>query len=399
MSVAVAPPQSATRIAQRLVAVLALGAMVVALGLAMSTRDVDIASDRWGFRAFPALHAVVFTVVGYIVATRRPRNLIGWLLLGLGAGAGTQVLAQEYGIYDAHGPQRLPGAALVAWIDGWIWVPALATTLCIIPALFPDGRPLSSRWRPLLWLTGTLTALTTLLFAFGPATMANSNLANPLSIGELGAGSPILFVPFAALGACGIASVLSLALRFRRAAIEERQQLKWLAFAASLVTLTFLPNALIDPTNPPKAAQVLLVVAYSLVPVAIGIAVLRYRLYEIDTLINRTLVYGALTALIAGLFVATQTLLQRTLVAMTGMSSDISVVLALFVIATAIAPLKTRLQQAVDARFRPASSATHGRDGSSLVSTQLRELAQLRAEGILTEEEFASKKKELLERI
>lgn len=233
--------------------------------------------------------------------------------------------------------------------------------------------------------------------------MASTGLSNPLSIGGLEATSPIIFAPFIALGVCGVASVLSLGLRFRRARVEERQQLKWLAFAALLVALAFLPNALISSVDQPKVVQVVLIVAFALVPVAIGIAVLRYRLYEIDTLINRTLVYGALTAFIAGLFVATQTLLQRIFVTATGSSSDLAVVLALFVIATAIAPLRTRLQKAVDARFKSAEPSAQEpagpQDGATVVTRQLREIAQLRAEGILTEEEFTSKKKELLARM
>jgi hypothetical protein len=395
MTATVLPARVGTRTPQRLLLALALGTTAVALALAIANRDAT-PDPTWGFRAFPALFALSFTIVGYVVATQRSQNRIGWLLLGLGAASGLQLLSEQYALDDAYGLARLPGAPLVAWFDGWIWVPEVTTALCVIPALFPDGRPLSKRWRALLWATAMVAALATLAFAFGPAALANTGLNNPLSIGRLGPDSPILIGSFVALTACGVASVASLGLRFRRAQGDEHEQLKWFTFAASLVALAFL---LLIPTDQAKPVQVLLIMTIALVPVAIGIAILRYRLYEIDTLINRSLVYGALTALLAGVFVATQTLLQRLFVAATGSSSDLAVVLTLFVVATAIAPLRARLQVMVDRRFRAAAPAEPTQTAAAPVMQLLRELAELHSDGVLADDEFTAKKKELLGRI
>jgi hypothetical protein len=386
MTATVLPARVGTRIPQRLLLALALGTTAVALALAIANRDAT-PEFTWGFRAFLPFFALSFTIVGYVVATQRSQNRIGWLLLGLGAAFGLQYLSEQYALDDAYGLARLPGAPLAAWFAGWIWVPAVTTVLCVIPALFPDGRPLSKRWRALLWATAMVAALATLAFAFGPAALSNTGFNNPLSIGRFGPNSPILGVSIVALTACGVASLASLGLRFRRAQGDEHQQLKWFTFAASLVVLAFLLYILTDRAKP---VQVLLIMTIALVPVAIGIAILRYRLYAIDTLINRSLVYGALTAILTGLYVAAVALFQRLFLNTEAQSPDLAVVPLIFVLVAGASFFKDRIQRLVDQRMKPHPATAPGR------LDDLRMLAELHERGVLTDAEYLAKTKAVL---
>jgi hypothetical protein len=244
-------------------------------------------------------------VVGALIVAHRPSNAIGWIFSAIGLLAFTALLAVEYATYAyVTRPGSLPGATLAAWYSSWPWYPAIALALILTPLLFPTGRLLSSRWRPVAWLAGVATAGLMVLGALGPELdLARDHaIANPIGVAWAENPEESTVVPTLSvlLVVSGLAAAGSLVLRFRRSRGEERQQLKWFTYAVALLPLFVLADFL-----PGSGGSLLSAVPLVLLPVAVGIAILRYRLYDIDRLINRTLVYGLLTALLAGVYAGT----------------------------------------------------------------------------------------------
>ena len=251
---------------------------------------------------------VSFLVVGVLIASRRPENPIGWMFCLIGLASVLEFFAQEYAYYTlVTQPGALPGGVWVAWTQ--IWTASAWGLMLFALLLFPDGRLPSPRWRPLAWLAATVFILGTVLPAFEPGRL-RPGVPNPTGIeqaaGILGLSQSIL-IPII-LGLV-LAITTSVIVRFRRARDEERQQLKWLAYSAgvlsSMVVVGFLNFQVLNNPLPSIAivGSVLGDVAIATVPVAIGVAILRYGLYEIDFIINRTLVYGALTAMLVAVYV------------------------------------------------------------------------------------------------
>jgi len=179
----------------------------------------------------------------------------------------------------------------------------------------------------------------------------------------------------------------------RRGGAEERQQIKWFALAGAIVLASFVIEAA-SRLAPELAgpANLVAILGLSAIPAAVGIAILRYRLYEIDLIINRTIVYALLTAVLAGVYSAAVAFFQRLFLAMTGENSDLAIVMSLFVLATVFTPVKNTLQGAVDRRIRPSRPAP----GHSTSIDDLLMLSELHDRGVLTDEEFAAKKKQVL---
>ncbi|MEX2032855.1 MAG: hypothetical protein WEA81_08305, partial [Dehalococcoidia bacterium] len=274
-----------------------------------------------------------FAIVGAVLAARRPGNGIGWICLGLALLGGSRHAAHTYA---THGlitePGSLPGAHLAAWWIGWTSTPSVVILLMLLPLLFPTGRPPSPRWRPLLWLVLATMVVGTLSSAFSPGPIQGApEFANPLAV-EIPVEIPAsiggsLFLTFIGIFmAAAVLSTASVVARYRHARGPERQQLKWFLFAFLLVIANLIvgsaAGAVLSGGDPTVTAESpLLDVWWSLVfpatamlvPIAIGIAVLRYRLYDIDLIINRTLVYGALTATLAAAYVGTIAVLQVAL--------------------------------------------------------------------------------------
>jgi hypothetical protein len=338
---------------------LASGALVC---LALS-RDAPL-PDAWGFRGAAIIHAIGFTAVGAIIALRRPSNAIGWLLLGAGFISALGAFGLEYGVYAIVGrAAALPGGLFGAWLGSWTWVVFISGILPLVLLLFPDGRLLSARWQP-VGLTAVLAVLTTAAFmAFRPGPLQLAAYANnpftplPASLVDpLGAIGLALAFPVMG-GACW-----SLVLRFRHSTGIEREQIKWLAFSAVPVATAGPASAVL----PDKAVQVLFVLLLLLVPVAVGVAVLRYRLYDIDLLINRTLVYGALSATLIAIYVATVILVGAALRAFTS-GSEFAVAVSTLATLALVQPLRRRIQEAVDRRFyRSRYDATRTLDAFSV---------------------------------
>jgi len=321
--------------------------------------------SAWGFRGFAGIFGLSFGWIGYLVATRHPRNPIGWCFLAAGVISGIQVAAVEYASYALYGPVRgLGGGEVGAWINDWIWVSLVGLVTVAGFLYFPDGHLLSARWPTVLWLGTTGVVVGSVFLAITPGPMQTFGLNNPFGIespltaqtaGSVG-GRTTSAAAVAGLFVFGLAAFLAAAsqlIRFRRSTGDTRQQLKWFAASAVIVALSLTTSFL----NDSRAVQAVLIVSLSLVPVAMGIAILRYRLYEIDTLINRAIVYGALTAILAGIYSASIGLFQRLFVAVVGEKSDAAIVITTLILATAFTPVKSWLQTAADQRFKAPADA------------------------------------------
>ena len=298
-----------------------------------------------------------FLVVGVLIASRRPENPIGWMFCLIGLASAWEFFAQEYAIYAlVTQPGTLPTGVWIAWTQE-VWTATIAWMLMLFALLlFPTGRLPSPGWRPFAWFAAGALVLTSLLSAFEPGRLPGVRVPNPTGI-QAAAGIIELSMNIMVLVVSGIVLVIaaSVIVRFRRARGEERQQLKWLAYTAGFLSITLglgllnfqvLHNRVIE-----VAAGVLGNVAIVAVPTAIAIAILRYRLYEIDILINRTLVYILLTVTLVALYFGGIMVLQRLFVLLTGQQSTLAVVASTLAIAAIFNPLRRRIQSLVDRRF------------------------------------------------
>lgn len=335
--------------------------------LALSLNDP--VPSAWGFRGFSGTFALAFGWIGSLLATRRSSNPIGWAFLGAGLLSGSLVAAAEYASFTLFGPrQGLPGGVFCAWLNEWLWV--LLVTLATTPVFlyFPDGRLLSRRWRAVLWIGLASAVVASAILATVPGPMQTFGITNPFGLGETASERASVgsrSVPAAAETATMIwaftimASAGSAVLRFRRSRGVERQQLKWLAAASVIVAMALG----VSFANADRWAEILLIIALTTVPLSIGIAILRYRLYEIDTIINRAIVYGALTAILAGLYSASIGLFQRLFTTVTGERSDAAIVVTTLILASAFTPVKSWLQAATDRRFKAPADARKRLEG------------------------------------
>jgi hypothetical protein len=306
---------------------------------------------------------LAFPLVGALIASRRPKNPIGWICLAVGIFWMLANLSSGYGVYGLLArPGSVPFPAAIGSLGGWMWAPALGLVGTYLILLFPDGRLPSRRWRPLAWLSGAVIVLVSLSTALTPGRLPDlGGVPNPFGLEEYpwvaeAAQGVTLLLPL-----CVLASALSLVLRFVRSGGEEREQIKWLAFAALVSGLgsssVVIPSIILsndaggaDPLwmNLLEDAETL---SFAGVPVAVGIAILRYRLYEIDLIINRTLVYGSLTATLVALYFGGVVVLQRVFVTLTGRQSTLAVVASTLLIAALFTPLRRHIQSFIDRRF------------------------------------------------
>jgi hypothetical protein len=334
---------------------LAAGSFLLALLNGRSPREILI--DE-GIVAVATL-AVAFSVVGALIASHRPANPIGWIFCAAAVFQGVSICGYEYATYALlTQPGSLPLGAEASWIAQWIWAPGLGLILVFLPLLFPDGRPPSRRWRPVAWLGGLsigLNFVSAVVFLWpqrGPA------LVGPEGPSEEGASHAMFvvveFAAFPMMLVAGLGAVVSLVIRFRRSKGAERQQIKWFAFASVMTfAFVFVWNGLLDAEGAVLQATfaMLSVVLVPAIPVATGIAILRYRLYDIDRLINRALVYGALTATLVFAYAGVVVLLQGLFRTLTGQETQLAVVASTLAIAALFGPLRRRIQAFVDRRF------------------------------------------------
>jgi hypothetical protein len=316
-----------------------------------------------------SLALVLFSppVVGLLITWRRTGNAIGWLLLAIGL-AWALADASSYSDYGVRlHPGSLPVAALPGAIGNALWVPAIGLTGTFLLLLFPDGHLPGRRWRWVAYVSAFVIGLGTFALTFTPGDMADAGYpgtTNPIGIpalaGVLHATQYItVLLPLAIA-----ASAAGMVVRYRRSHGVERLQLRWLTAAAAAVAAVyatvFALSVLVAPNSdtPPAwlaAAQAIGLMSTCLIPIAIGFAVLRYRLYDIDVIIRRTLVYAALVASLAAVYVGGIAVLGMTLRAVTGFSSSLAVTLSTLAVAAAFQPLRSRIRRAVDRRFYRAA--------------------------------------------
>jgi hypothetical protein len=287
-------------------------------------------------------------VVGGLVASRRPENPVGWFFLGSAGCFAITEVAAEYATYG------LPGAWVMAWLLSWLWVPAIMLLLCFVPLYFPDGRLVSPRWRWVVRLALFFSVTIAVSSGLSPGEIQEEGIANPLGIEALRPVFDLLEIPMLALYFTLLfASAASLVVRFRRSGSVERQQIKWLAFAALAIPVWFLTNSPIDAFSRTLFLAMDALIFSALIPLAAGVAILTYRLYDIDVVINRTLVYGSLTALLALLYLGGVTGTQAIFSTFSGQQEQpqLAIVVSTLIIAALFNPLRRRIQSFIDRRF------------------------------------------------
>jgi hypothetical protein len=298
-----------------------------------------------------------YATVGAVIAARQ-RNRIGWLFLAFGLDAALLVFAYSYFIRGTIvTPGSLPAARVAGWAGGMLW-PSSYLFLCLLLLLFPDGRLPSPRWRPVAVVLAISWSLVILnnTFAPGATTTYGVRFTNPMGIQALDhpawkavvQGAVVIAV--ATLGPAALAPLL----RFRRADLVQRQQLKWFAFVVGICVVSVLVTVPVRGVLPLVATVLYYVPVAGVVvglPAAVGLAILRYRLYDIDRLINRALVYATLTAVL-GLGYAGAVLALGQLFGGVGeRTPSWAVAGATLVVAAVFQPARRRIQQAVDRRF------------------------------------------------
>ena len=313
---------------------------------------------RTGPRDFTFLLSVISSaIVGAMITSRRAKNPIGWFFVVSAGCFAVSEATFRYAIYGlVINPGSLPLARAMVWPQTWMWVPGSALILFFVPLYFPNGHLLSSRWRPVLWLATFFCVSTAGFQAVVPGKVSGvSGVTNPLGIAALRPAVGTVEVILLLFPVVVFLSVASLVVRFWRSRGEERQQMKWITYAAgamfAMLLLTILLDVVVPTSALAKAADPLTGAVFAGIPVAVGVAVLKYRLYEIDLIINRTLVYGSLTATLALVYVGSVVVLQGAFRVLTGQESQLAVVASTLAIAALFNPLRRRVQAFVDRRF------------------------------------------------
>jgi hypothetical protein len=341
------------------------GAMVLAAfgGLLLILNWGTPVPPSWGFRGFPVLFALAFSTVGALIASHRPQHRIGWLFCAFGFACGIQAFTAEYAIFAVlTRPDISSGGQFAAWLANWIWIPDAGLITIFLPLWFPTGSLLSPHWRPVAWLAAVAIGVWTVAVAFMPGPIDNfAFITNPFGIergGEfllLAQVSGALFF-LTSMGA----SVISLIIRFRRSRLTERQQIKWLAYAATFVALALALSIFPPPaTIVDRVISILVIVAFVMIPIAVGIAILRYRLYDIDILIARTLVYVPLTMILAAMFSIAQQVLKQFFTTFWGEQTAVSTVLTTLIIVALFEPLKKRIERLVEKYTKKIPDPAH----------------------------------------
>jgi hypothetical protein len=309
--------------------------------------DPSFRNDPAGFIGFICAFGA-FGLVGALIIWQRPGNTLGWVLTAVGLLAAWGASADTY--VDQASDENLLYLVSV-WISLWYWFPLLGLTLIFTPLLFPDGRPPSPRWRFVSWGAAVALALVVFLGAFRERIeMPGISMDNPVGIpgiedpeestlGTVLLGSFVLFV---------ILALASVVVRYIRSGNVQRQQIKWLMLATALsASMVFFEEIIRIELD----TEVLFAISIALYPAAIAVAIFRYRLYDINVIINRALVYGTLTTMLALVYFGGVVGLQYVFRTLTGGESQLAIVASTLAIAGLFVPLRRRIQSFIDRRF------------------------------------------------
>ena len=338
--------ETARRLAWSLWAV-AMALVLAGLGLS--------AAGGWDQGLGDVIGAVVLVpvaaTVGALVVARLPGNRVGRIFLGLGVLGGVAHLlvgCADLTLPDGPGPRALGEAS--AWATTWLWAPLTFVPLTFALILFPDGRLPSARWRPFPWLAalgiGAFSAYLALSPESGDGRFGLEG--NPYALEGADTALRIVGLLGLAVVPAFVASVAAIIVRFRRSRGEERQQLKWLAYGGTVATAAFVVGGMVLDER--SGVDPVVAAALSLIPIAIAIAILRHRLYDVDLVINRTLVYGSLTAVLAGCYAGLVLVLQLALGPVTP-EGALPVAFSTLAVAALFRPARSRIQALVDRRF------------------------------------------------
>jgi hypothetical protein len=316
-------------------------------GMSLGSRAMELGAP---------LGLLSYVATGAVIAARYPRHALAWFFLLIGLGAELWLVLVAYGIYGTlTAPGTLPASGLALWIATWsLRIPQYSLPLGLLWT--PDGRLPSPRWRIVVWLTvgAMVVAATAEAFRSHPDLPIERPIGIAVSPEVVGGVAQLgMLMSLAAMSAAGAALIQ----RFRGAQGVERQQLKWFAYATTILMLTNVPVAIVAAQTDPSAiidldpvVTTISVSAVFLYPLSAAVAILRYRLYDIDLLIKRTLVYGSLTMALGVVYVASVLLSQQMLRGFTG-GSDIAVAGSTLLVVALFQPIRTRVQEVVDRRF------------------------------------------------
>jgi hypothetical protein len=330
---------------------LALAGLTIVVALKRGRPPTELVAD-----ILPAVTwTISFSLVGAVVASRRPRHRLGWIFCVVGLSQGLVTFTNEYAVYALWtAPGSVPGGPFMAWLTTWDWAGSAPVLLTFVPLLFPDGRLPSRRWRPIAWLSAVPIAL-----LCGPVAILYWSLRGPALVapGDFSQPTPgTLGVLYSMVGTlmlvCGLACALALLLRFRRAQGVERQQLKWFVFAVAVTLTAWWGLDQLGAHGVQLGLMgVLLVPVAAAIPAAAGIAIVRYRLYDIDRIINRTLVYGLLTALLGAVYAGLVLMLGQLFGGIGTKTPSWAVAGATLAVAALFQPVRRRIQRVVDQHF------------------------------------------------
>ena len=330
----------------------ALVALAVTLGLTCAAGLFSLV--HFGFDLLSALDAgsyaallVGMSVIGLLIARREPGNPVGWLF---SLAPLLVCVSLTFGVVAiASGPEHLDlfWAPVPAWFSLWAWPLGLIGFTILMPLLFPDGRPPPGPWRILLRIDLGVIAALALLLATQPGEI-EGGVTNPLGL-EVSRSAPAIVVVVVAIVAAMLAGFVSAVVRYRRAGRTQRLQLRECLFAICLTFAGFVLNSVLS------GPESVYTIVYALIPVAVGLAMLRYRLYDVDIVIRRTLVYAVLVAALAAVYLAGIALFGVIFRSLTGLSGSFAVTLSTLAVAAVFNPLRHRIQRAVDRRFSRAA--------------------------------------------
>ncbi len=324
-----------------------------------------------------AVAAVTFPVVGLVLVARQPANRIGQLLLAIGVTTSAQVMSSEYAYYGLHAaPGAVPGPVWLLWLSGWVWVPGVVGIFLVLPLTFPSGHLPRGRWRWLGPYAAVLAGLLLVVSMFHPGHLNDSatDPVNPVGLAALGEAraNAVVLAAFLAAVAGMVLCAIRLVARFRSAPPVERAQVKWFAAAVGAGAVSIVLTAVIPESSALSGAANLLAAAtLAGLPAAIGVAILRYRLYDIDRIVSRTVSYAVVTGLLVAVYVGLVTAVTR----LTTSGSSLAVAASTLAVAALFQPLRRRVQAGVDHRFNRARyDASHTIDA---FSSRLREQVDL----------------------
>jgi hypothetical protein len=342
----------------------------------LQARSGQIEEDPAGSIAL-LLAFTAYMLVGTLIIVRRPGNVMGWILSAIGLLVMLGALAGDYVLFALEeGSIDVPALTPAAWLAEWYWFPTLALVLFFTPFLFPNGRPVSRPWRAVLWLGIAVTGLITVMAALSEK-LGEPDFSLPNPIGVAGMpdveASTIGTVLFILLGALILAAATSVVVRYRRSRGDERQQLKWFTCAALVTALIPLTEDILQAVaGLTVETDVAFAVAISLLPIAIGVAIFRYRLYDLGRLISRTVSYAVIAAVLAGVYAGS----ILALGSLVGQGKPLAVAGATLAAAALFNPVRRRVQSFVDRRFnRSRYDAARVVDG---FASRLREEVDLR---------------------